>query len=386
MRKLLFIFFSFFLISTIFTSFVFAQELRSSERAELRRDEIINNDYFTTGEAVIISGTVNGDAYAAGGNILVDGQINGDLFAAGGNITITGEVSNDIRVTGGNITVSSPVGGNITALGGNVVITENASVSGSLVTGSGTAQVLGPIGRGITAGSGQLTIGNSVGGDLVAGVGELSITQNAALGGNVTYYSEKSASIAEGSSVLGEITHNRPKEEDRPEAKNIFVGLAGLFSFLTILDIIVSFVIGLLFLKLLPIFTKNSLEIISTHPFRSFAIGLISLIILPIISIIFIITIIGIPLGILIFISIFLLLCFGKIFSAFVIGKKITDMFNRRLSDAWTLLVGVIIVAILAWVPIIGALVLGIASLIGMGAILNSKKRSYVILKSKKLI
>ena len=82
MSKVFFgILFTSFLFLILIPTFVFAQEnLRSDEVATLEKDEVIDSDYFSTGEKVVLSGTVNGDAYIAGGNVIVDGVVNGEIF------------------------------------------------------------------------------------------------------------------------------------------------------------------------------------------------------------------------------------------------------------------------------------------------------------------
>src|SRR3989344_7344771 len=117
----------------VFTPVALAQEnLRSGEVSILEKVEVINKDYFSAGERVVLSGSVNGDAYLAGGNILVDGNIDGDLLVAGGNVNISGVIKGDVRAAGGSVEISGAVGGNVTAVAGNIRVGKGAEVLGSL--------------------------------------------------------------------------------------------------------------------------------------------------------------------------------------------------------------------------------------------------------------
>ncbi len=353
---------------------------RNEEVATLSKNETIDKDYFATGEKVTLSGTVNGDAYLAGGNIIVDGTVNGDLLVGGGNINITGDVTGDIRVAGGSIQIDGAVGGNITTLGGNVRIDDDSDVEGSVVAGAGNMEVFGPIGKGITAGAGTLLIGNTVGGDVVAGVEELDLAANAKINGELNYMSEEKAGIAEGASVTGKINHQVTQGVDEEDKEKLFAGLNigfAIFKFLTLL------VIGSLLLWAVPNFMRNTSVAVRENPLQSLAIGFLVLVVTPIVAVVLMITLIGLPLGLVLLLGYFFLIYISVIFTAVAVGDRILDKkSNRFLAFA----LGLFIISVLLLVPVIGGLVDFAAMLLGLGAAMMTKKAMFQNLRSKKLI
>jgi cytoskeletal protein CcmA (bactofilin family) len=361
---------------------VFAQNnFRSGEVATLKRNETIDKDYFASGERVTLSGIVNGDVYLAGGTIIVDGTVNGDLLAAGGNINITGDVTGDIRVAGGDIQVDGVVGGNITTLGGSIRVDDDSEVSGSMVAGGGNIEVFGPIGKGITAGAGTLMIANTVGGDVVTGVGQLDLASNAIVNGELNYISEEKASLAQGASVSGQIKHQLPpKRPGEEEKQQVLAGLGigwAVFKFLSLL------VIGSLLLWAVPIFSKKTSEEIVKNPLQSLGIGFLTLIATPIAAIILMVTVVGLPLGFMLLIGYFFLLYIVKVFVALAIGKKILD---PKTNPFLQLALGLLILTVVFLVPVFGGLAEFIALLLGLGALVATKRSFMQNLRTKKLI
>lgn len=365
----------------IFAPLSYAQEnFRTDEVATLEKDEVINKDYFSTGEKVILSGIVNGDAYLAGGNIMVDGVVNGDLLIAGGNINLIGKVSGDVRSAGGNIQIDGEVDGNITALGGNIRVDNDARVLGNLVAGAGNVEIFGPIGKDVTVGAGSLTIANQVGSDIVAGVGQMDLTSQSSVGGDVTYLSQEQANIAKGASISGEITHNQPPREPRKELAASAKNGWSIFRFIS------SLVFGLLLVLLFPNFTQNTAKLVSQKPWRSLGVGILAMVTIPIFIILLMMTIIGIPLALAFVVLYIFLLFLGHIFTALVVGQRLLKALNQETKMVWGLILGLLILTLVSRLPLIGGLITLVATLLGSGAFLLSKKYLFSTLRSKKLL
>jgi hypothetical protein len=364
----------------IFVPTVSAQQsLRNGEVVTLEKTEVIESDYFASGEKVTVSGTVNGDAYVAGGNVLVDGVINGDLLVGAGNVNITGEVTGDVRAVGGDISISGSVAGNVSGVGGNINLENGALVLGSLVAAGGNVEVFGDVQKTITVGAGALTLGSGVGGNIVAGVGELDVTSNAFVEGDITYYSEEEANIAKEASVSGKITRNIPPNIDTPDTSDAKVGW-NIFSFLT------SLLVGILFILLAPNYTKKIATNISERPWVSLGVGILTLIITPVLLILLFATVIGIPLAILGLVLYLFIIFFGHVFTSILIGQKILKYIGQGERTILNLILGLLILGILGLIPVIGGLVSFIAMLVGVGSYVVMKKTVYSELRGKKTI
>jgi hypothetical protein len=259
--------------------------------------EVINRDHIAVGDVVEISGTVNGDVYAFAGQVLVDGTVNGDLITAAGAITVSGTVSQDLRAAGGTITINGSIKRNITVGGGVVEITDDARIGGSILGGTGTINIAAPVGGNVKIGSGALTISNKINGDLEAGVEDLRLTSKAAVTGDLTYWSEKDASIDDKAVVSGEVTKKKPPAGFGPKFGPVVSGFSGFRIFSAIVGFISTLIIGLLLIKFFPNFGRSAASNLSSRPWASLGLGFAAFILTPIIGLILLVTLVGIPLA-----------------------------------------------------------------------------------------
>lgn len=361
---------------------VFAQELQSRESVVLPKGSTVNQDYFASGESVTLAGTVNGDAYIAGGNITVPGTVNGDLLVAGGTITVAGTVAGDVRAAGGQIIITGNIEGNVTTGGGSVTITNSARLGGSLVAGAGSLSIMGPVERGMTIGAGSVQLSNTIGGNVLAGVGRLTLTPDAVIQGNLTYYSKDKAEIQQGAQVVGNVNMQQIKEKDKkaPAAVALATFIPGL------LYLISLFIMGLLFLRFLPIFTQDTTNLVGREPWKSLGVGLLILILTPIVVVLLMVTVIGIPIGLVLFAAYLIYFYLSVMFVAIFIGKKILRQNGKTRAGVLALSIGLIIYGIISLIPIIGGLFTFLVMLIGMGALFIQKRNYYLNLRSKKIL
>lgn len=350
----------------------------------LGEEEVIEHDYFAAGDRVEIFGTINGDAYIAAGEVIVDGVVNGDLLVAGGSVIISGIVKQDIRVAGGDVTVNVEVTQNITAVGGTIDINESAAMAGNLVIAGGDVFVNGPVEGNVQVAAGQAVFSDRVGGYVEGWVELLRLTPKAEIEGTLTYWSAQEASVDDGA-VVGETTYNKV---DSPQAghgdfKDVFVGLKILTH---IVGLITALVIGLLFVKFYPRFSKRVTGVIEKQPLASFGVGLVALVLLPVLAVVLMVTFFGLKLGFITLAMYAILVCIGSIFAMLVIGYWVARLFSKEVNLYWALVVGAVVFYILTLLPVIGMLLKVLALIFGIGGLLLAKKAFYNELKEKQLI
>lgn len=361
----------------------------------LTKDEVINHDYFAAGNTVNISGIINGDAYVAGGNVTFDGVVNGDLIVAGGNLALSGRVVGNVRAAGGNIVFSSDVYKNATILGGSISAIEPGDIRGSLVSAGGNISVNSPVGKDINVAGGQVILGNSVNGMVNAYTSNLTLNPQAKIKGDLNYWSQKEMTFNPEASISGATNYHfvqTPKyDENKTKAvadKNTILSIitAGSLMFY-IISFIASLITGLLLIKLLPVFTANTVMTLETHPWASLAIGFLTIALFPITFIILLITVVGIPLAFVLLTAIFVLGFMSQIFAAIFIGKKLFGNFQKEPNSMdWSLFTGLLVLGILYLIPIINFFTAIFTYLFGIGALLIQKKNTYSLLRQKKLI
>ncbi len=385
MKRYLSIFFGLtviFLFAVALTTFADTQQ----KSILLPSSEVVNKDYFAAGDTVTIAGTVNGDAYVAGGNIIVEGVVNGDLLAAGGTITIRGTVTQDVRVVGGDVTVSGNVGRNITVAGGNISIPDSAKIDGSFVAGAGNVQIFAPLGKGITAGAGQLTIGNAVNGDVLAGVGMLTLTTKAKVNGDLHYWSDEKADVQSGASISGTISQTQPPKETKEAPRKVAGALTGFALAVRVVSFLSALIIGFFLIKYFPRFSLKTAAVIETEPWSALGGGFFTLFLTPILLTLLVVTLIGIPIAFVLFLVFLLLIYFSKFFVALAVGRKISAFTGIKTGLFGIFFMGLLLFEVIRFIPVLGGIVSFIALLLGLGALLIERKRSYGELRAKKLV
>lgn len=385
--KKILLFFLFLILGVSFlTSSVFAQSnyFSSNESIILPRNEIVDHDYFAAGGKVDILGTVNGDAYIAGGNVTVDGTINGDLLVAGGDIFVNGIITGDLRVAGGNVRVSGEVANNVSAVGGNISIDSKAILGRNIILAAGTGSIFAPVSNDIIAAGGRITLGNNIGGNGQIASGQLDLTREASISGNLDYWSNSKSNIAP-SAVGGDISfHKTQIAQKKPQ--NVGKLLLGIDILTKAISFIMALVIGLLFIWLMPVFSQSAANVVKQKLGMSLLIGILASILLPVLFIVLLITVIGIPLALLFLFGFIAISCFGQIFISLAIGDKINNMRSKKSSQILSFIIGLIVYYIIALIPVIGGIFLIFAWLVGVGALLITKKEYYFSLRQKKLI
>lgn len=389
--KRLAVFLFIFVFPLFFPLSIFAQNnLNSGESVSLGVNEVVNRDYFAAGQNITIDGTVNGDVYAAGGQINLNGLVNGDVLSAGGNINVNGTVIGNVRAVGGNININGKIGRNVSIAGGNIILNPKAEVIGSFTAAGGNFNLLGPVGKSVNIAGGQLNIENLVGGDVNAGIGQLSVAAGGRVNGDITYWSENKANINSQAKIVGMISQKTPPRQLQRDyaqagriAKNTAVGT--LFA-LKLVSFLSALLIGFFLIKLFPVFTNRLAETMSQKWLLSLGLGFLILAITPVLLIFLLITLLGIPVAIAWLFFIVFSLWLVKIFIGLAIGLFIAKQLNLKRNRYLIFFVGLLIYYLIVAIPIIGWIFALITSLVGLGALVLTKRNYYIEFNQKKLI
>jgi hypothetical protein len=387
LKKIISLLIIFFFLSFSATS-VFAKTPVSQPKEKiLNSNEIVQKDYFATGNYVAVHGTVDGDVYLVGGSILVDGTINGDIIALGGQIVIEAKKVNNIRAMGGSIIINSKeVSGNATLGGGQVDIAGATTIKGSLVAGAGELRIGGPIGKGAHVAGGQVSILSSVNGDVFAAGNKIILSPDAKISGNFTYWSKNKIELAEKTQINGVVTQKTP-----PNVERVKNGSMVAFSSIKIVGAFIGFVtaiiFGILFIYLLPNYSTNVVKTINSKFWKNLGVGFLTTILTPILFIVLLITVIGMPFSFLLIFSYLILAYFAKIFISMAIGQKVFKYLKaKNSSTVWAFIVGLFVYCLISLIPLIGGVFSFLAMLFGIGALLITKKDYFILLREKKII
>src|SRR3989338_844355 len=350
----------------------FAAELRIGESPSFSASEAGQGDLYLAGGKIASGGKVSGDLVLGGGNILVSGAVSGDLLAGGGSITVTAEIGDDVRIGGGNIILSGKIGNDVVVGGGQTTVS-GAGVGGDVLWAGGSLRVDAPIGGGMQLAGGEVFINSHVRGNVSFKGQKLTLGKDAVIDGDLNYSAQSEATIEAGAVVKGKTTYE-PQKSAMPavSGKGIIAILSILFlgKFLSLLVFALAF--GLFFRRYAEMLVQNSLA----QPLLEMGRGLVVLIVLPVVSIMLLVTLIGVPLGILGLVGFVALLLVTGPLAAVILGSVVHKWLFKPAEYlvAWqTILLGVFLYTLLGLIPVIGGIAKFVLVILALGSMMKIK-------------
>jgi hypothetical protein len=335
---------------------VSAAQITHGGTVTVAANQVVNDDLYSFGNTITINGTVRGDVVAIGSTIDVNGTVTGSLNAAGGTITVAGRVNGSVRAVGSTINLNGSIG-------------KDAVVAGSTINVASGAK----IGRDLNAAAGTLNLNGYVGRNVAANVQTLHVGSTATVGGELNYGSS-TADIAPGATVHGPVTHTEYGAQWPSTWQVWTTGIwPAMLVFAWLRGFISLAVLGLLFLLLAPRYSRRTEAALYKRPWASLGVGLGVLIGAPIAIVLAFV--VGLFIGgwwlALLAIAIYILAIALSIpVSGMLVGQWILQRAGAH--GAWPgagLALGLAVLMLVSLVPILGALVILLAVLFGLGTL-----------------
>lgn len=312
---------------------------------------------YTAGNDVRVLGDVKGDLFAAGGDISIDGTVEQDLNIAGGTISVQNKIGGDARIAGGTITLNNEVVGDLLVAGGKVTFTEKSKINGDVIVAGGQISLEGPVVGKVWIGGGQVYINSEVLGEVkVKNAEQVIFGPKAKIASKVTVSAAKDPIMQEGASVKDlNFTMTQPVAG---ASRGLMAGLAVTALALAFLGYVV---VGLLIAWLAPRKAGHFIGSMKTNFWVNLGIGLAGIILIPILSILLMITGIGVYAGLILLIAYALLWAIAWLM-ALIFAGSLTSMLVKRvktLEVTWqTAIIGAVVYVVLRVIPVVGWIVL----------------------------
>ena len=271
---------------------------------------------------------------------------------------------------GGNVDISQPAQGPVIAAGGNVTV--SAPVDGNVALAGGTIAVNGSIRGNLHAAGGQVRINGPVTGNASVAAGTLELGPDARIQGKLTFrgdelHRDPAAQVVGGVQQLPSRWHWRERTAAQRFAHG-WIWSAGLM------------VLAALIAAALPGPSRRMAQELRERPWITPLLGLVALTSIPIMAALLMITIIGIPIGLLALIAYAALLLVGYVWLSVVVGGMLLDRVKpeRAALTAWRVgaaVLAMLVLAILVRVPFVGGLFHFVALVVGIGMIVAAAFR-----------
>ena len=328
----------------------------------------IASDLYAFGGGVDVGADVNGDLIAGGGRVLISHRVQGDLIVGAGSVVVGGLIEKSVRVAGGAVTIAGRVARNVNIAAGSITIAPEAVVEGSAQLVGGEVRVGGTIGRKLRVAGAVVVLGGEVAGNVEVVAQEIEILPTARLKGKLVYWSPRPARIDSQAVIGGRVTHNLPELPSRIARTGTAVVTVSRALFMAGLTVIAV----ALFLAF-PRFTVLASRTVGSDPLKSLGLGLLLSAAIPVLAILSMITILGIPFGLLLFAGYSIALLAGFVLVAFYLGDVGAQAFMGKRSEQRVVRVAFLILALGILllgrqIPVIGAILIVVAVLVGLGA------------------
>ncbi len=347
----------------------FAADFRAGDQPSIKSGETVNNDVYMVGGTVTSAGTVDGDLLAGGGTITISGPVNGNVMAAGGDVTVIGNVSSNVRVAGGNVVVQGAVKGDVLAAGGTISI-DGAKVGRDLAVAGGTVHIDAPVSGSVKIAGGNIYLNSTINGDVSVRANKLTLGSGAVINGRLNYTSPQELTRESGAVTKGPVNFTPGQPRQNKAALAGVITAVIIWKFIALL--VCALIIGLFFKR----YAKEVTDHVVAEPAGELGRGLVIFIVYPIVAILLLITVVGIPLGLIGLLSFGALLLLTWIISAIVLGSILSRYFFKHEVHqvTWqTILLGTVVYAIIGLIPVIGKLFEFLLLLAVLGAAMNLK-------------
>ena len=325
-----------------------AEDLYVAESAYLlEAGETVSENLYVIAGDITIQGDVEGDLYLLGSNITVSGGVGSDLYAMGGDVIIDGTVSGETYILGGDVELSGAFGDTLHAAGGKMEL--SGTFDREVKCGGGVVRLSGTFADNadIQGGTIYLLSGTVIEGDFAYSTKNLERAEDVTINGAVTEIPE--AEWEAGGAGWGVIA---------------FIGLAGLIGY---------FIVGMALYGFFPNFTKGVVDRTFSQLAQNLGWGLLVFLLTPLAVLVLLITVVGVPLGILVGVFYCVGIFIGEIIVSAALGGLVFSLFKKPDAAFWLkLLLGLIILFIITIIPIVNIIAALIIWILGLGSLVLS--------------
>jgi anti-sigma factor RsiW len=361
-------------IAVVMTGLLFALALpQQTSAADVRRGqsisvpvgETVHNDLIAAGASVRIEGTVEGDVIAFTRTLTVTGHVTGDVIAFTEEAVIDGTVDGNVRMFSRSVILQGTVGKNVSAFGRSVDLISKASVGGGMIVVAGEADLDGKMQRDLLGLIGRTDLDGVIGGQAWIHGGNLAVGPTAEIRGPAMFEGPQQPVVDAGAKLASPIRTEITQDVRRTRRSTARVVTRAIFSYGAAL------VVGMLLLVIFPGFFRATLREAGSIglPIGIGALALITGAFLLVLGVLLLF--VGVGAGVAGVMAYAPVLYVAQVFVGAWLGNKIMGEPGTVTSAViGRMAVGLLILRVAGFVPVLGGFVWLAVLLWGTGAVL----------------
>lgn len=314
-------------------------------------------------KTIYLDGSVDSDVLLFANEVTVNATISGDLIVFAAQADIQGSVRDDLRVVAGQLNVNAVVGDDVSLAAGQIEVNQNTKINNSFIAAAGRVRFDGRAEK-----------------DVTIYAGSVDIFPHSQIIGNLNLELGRPPVISSQAQISGQINQTLKPKKFASQFQPNFKTITGLILLEKLASLTIEILIGWLLITLLPQLAKQLVSLGLKQPGAAIGWGLLFLTVIPLLACLFIITLIGIPLGMVTILIYVISLLLAKLLVSLSLGSRLLK--DVRFQKPYlSLALGLVIMVILQLIPIFGWLAYFILILFGLGLLTLQEKTLLTRLK-----
>jgi cytoskeletal protein CcmA (bactofilin family) len=319
------------------------------------------------GAQVTIRANVTNDVQVGGAQVAIDGTVGGDLKVGAALIDVSGQVNGSASLAAAIIRLNARVAREVNLAAATIDIGPTADIAGDLSVAGAVVTVDGHVAGSSSLAGAVISFNGRSDGTVTAEGSDIVVGPQAVITGDLVVRSGNEPTIEQGATISGRVRREESRWWRFPPPVMFGIIGAGI-----VIGTVLAGIVLLIFVRRT---FDDALVNATSRPISSVLIGIATLIALPIVAAILLATVVGISFGVALLLLLPILLVSGHSIAAATVGSWLIDRTAAPRSPGRSILlliVGAIILAIVWWIPFAGPPLVGIALLIGLGAIVRT--------------
>lgn len=342
---------------------------------------------FAFGNKLRLEGEVHGDVYVAANELVINGVVHGDVLGIARKITINGSVDGNIRVMAQGIELYGTIERNVSLLADQATVRDTATIKGTLTGIATNLTVLGSINDSLEGKYTNILIASDVGRNVDVTITNdfdsgLHVLATARINGDLQYTALQPAQVAKGAVITGNRNYNMMSAGNE---RLWFIDLGDSNWWLIRLGYFASVLLFTLLVWRLS--NKRWHEVVESmllQPRKSLWYGLLSFVFIPVVSLLLVLSLVGLPLGLVGF-GLYLMMWYfypawACLYVTTLVGQRLKAV--KALPIPWQIMLGLMIIIALTQLPFVGIFFSALMFILTTGALTDSWLRWMGVKKS----